>query len=117
MGASSGAGAGDPSPPPYLSLPAMQLLVERGIEHLVIEPPSVDRLDDDGELAAHRAFFGLPPRSHALAEARRAHCTITELARVPPTLRSGFGLLTLQVPALGGDAVPSRPLWHAVTSP
>jgi len=103
--------------PPYLSLPAALFLVERGIEHLVLELPSVDRMEDGGELAAHRAFFGLPPQSRALAAAGRAHCTITELAHVPPTLRAGFGLLILQVPALGGDAVPSRPLWHAVLAP
>ena len=114
------AGATGRSPtgmPPYLSLPAAEFLVARGIEHLVLELPSLDRLEDDGELAAHRVFFGLPPRSRALAEAGRAHCTVTELAHVPPTLPAGFGLLSLQVPALGGDAVPSRPLWHAVLAP
>ena len=115
--AGRGAGPGIDDMPPYLSLPAVQFLVERGIEHLVLELPSVDRLEDDGELAAHRAFFGLPPHGRALSGASRAHCTITELAHVPPTLHAGFGLLILQVPALGGDAVPSRPLWHAVLAP
>jgi hypothetical protein len=98
----------------YLSLPAAQWLVERGIEHLVLDLPSADRAEDQGELAAHRVFFGLPPGSSALAEVRRAHCTITELARVPATLAEGFGLLELQAPALAGDALPSRPLWHAL---
>jgi kynurenine formamidase len=116
-GRATAAGRTPSAMPPYLSVPAAEFLVERGIEHLVVEPPSLDRLDDGGELAAHRVFFGLPPRSRALAEAARAHCTVTELARVPPTLHAGFGLLSLQVPALGGDAVPSRPLWHAVLAP
>ncbi len=111
------AGAAAHALPPYLSLEAAALLVERGIEHLVLELPSLDRLEDAGELAAHRAFFGLPPHGRALADATRAHCTVTELAHVPPTLHAGFGLLILQVPALGGDAVPSRPLWHAVLAP
>jgi kynurenine formamidase len=100
--------------PPYLSLPAALWLVARGIEHLVLDLPSADRTQDEGQLSAHRAFFGLPAGSTALAEAQRAHCTITELARIPASLGAGFGLLEIQAPALAGDALPSRPLWHEV---
>jgi arylformamidase len=100
--------------PPYLSLPAALWLVARGIEHLVLDLPSADRSEDEGQLAAHRAFFGLPAGSTALAEATRGHCTITELARIPANLGTGFGMLEIQAPALAGDALPSRPLWHEV---
>jgi hypothetical protein len=100
--------------PPYLSLPATLWLVARGIEHLVLDLPSADRTHDDGYLSAHRAFFGLPAGSTVLAEAQRAHCTITELAHIPASLGAGFGLLEIQAPALAGDALPSRPLWHEV---
>jgi hypothetical protein len=98
--------------PAYLTLAATEWLVERGIEHLLVELPSVDRVVDDGQLAAHRVFFGLPPGSCSLAAATRSQCTITELAVIPATLAQGFGLLALQAPALAGDALPSRPLWH-----
>jgi hypothetical protein len=50
-----------------------------------------------------------------LAEATRAAATITELAFVPEALTDGAYLLELQVPALGGDAVPSRPLLYPLT--
>jgi hypothetical protein len=96
--------------PPYLSQQFVQELVMRGIEHLVTDLPSADRLDDDGLLTAHRLFFGLPARSTNLTEARRADCTITELAQFPPHLTDGPCALQLQIPAFGGDAVPSRPL-------
>jgi kynurenine formamidase len=96
--------------PPYLSQQLMQELVARGIEHLVTDLPSVDRLEDDGLLTAHRLFFGLPERSTNLAAARRAHCTITELAQFPRHLQDGPCALQLQIPAFSGDAVPSRPL-------
>jgi kynurenine formamidase len=99
-------------PAPYLTPAAAQLLVERGIEHLVLDLPSADRADDDGQLSAHRIFFGLPPRSQALAQASRAHCTITELAYIPDTLPDGRWLLALQVPRIGGDALPSQPLLY-----
>ena len=97
---------------PYLSQPAAQLLVERGIRHLVVDVPSIDRAHDEGVLTAHRIFFGLPAGSTELARAARANSTITELAFVPEGLRDGAYLLELQLPALGGDAVPSRPLLY-----
>jgi arylformamidase len=99
----------DPSPP-FLSRQLAQELVERGIEHLVTDLPSIDRLSDDGHLTAHRIFFGLPARSTDLAQAIRPLCTITELASFPPHLADGPCALQLQIPAFSGDAVPSRPL-------
>ena len=102
--------------PPYLTREAGQLLVARGIAHLVVDLPSIDRAQDEGRLTAHRIFFGLPPGSTALAAATRRDATITELAFVPDELHDGAYLLELQVPALAGDAVPSRPLVYAVSS-
>jgi arylformamidase len=101
-------------PAAFLSLPAASFIVERGIEHLVLDVPSADRADDAGELGAHRAFFGLDPGERALAAARRPQCTITELAYVPDTLSDGPWLLQLQIPALAGDALPSRPLLYGL---
>jgi kynurenine formamidase len=101
-------------PAPYLSVAAAELLVERGIEHLLLDVPSADRADDDGHLSAHREFFGLPRGSTSLAAVRRPQCTITELVYVDDRVADGTYLLSLQIPALGGDAVPSRPLLYPV---
>ena len=105
------------STPPYLSREAAELLVERGIEHLVVDLPSIDRSHDEGRLTAHRIFFGLPHGSTALAQATRARATVTELAYIADTVPDGPYLLELQVPALGGDAVPSRPLLYRLSGP
>jgi kynurenine formamidase len=109
---------GDPAagaePPAYLTQEAATLLVERGIEHLVIDLPSIDREHDEGRLTAHRIFFGLPPGSRELAQATRRHATVTELADVPNDLEDGPYLLAIHVPAWRGDAVPSRPLLYPV---
>jgi kynurenine formamidase len=102
--------------PPYLTREAAQLLVERGIEHLVVDLPSIDRAHDEGRLTAHRLFFGLPPGDAALAHAARSQCTITELAYVPDDAPDGYYLLQLQVPAINGDAVPSRPLLYRLNA-
>lgn len=104
------------TPPPYLTRECAQLLVTRGILHLVVDLPSLDRLEDGGMLTAHRIFFGLPPRAEqvrlpVVSDARRPQATVTELARIPDTLQTGPGFLQIQAPALQGDAVPSRPLW------
>ncbi|MFT3907450.1 MAG: cyclase family protein [Steroidobacteraceae bacterium] len=101
----------------YLTPAAAHWLVEQGIEHLIVDLPSLDRMQDGGALAAHRIFFGLPAGGTRLADAQRAHCTATELAFIPDDVHDGLWLLWLQVPALAGDAVPSRPLLHAVQLP
>jgi kynurenine formamidase len=102
----------DPRPPPYLTQQAAQFMVERAIEHLVIDLPSIDREHDEGRLTAHRVFFGLPRGSTALADSGRPHATVTELASISADVPDGPWLLQLQVPALSGDAVPSRPLLY-----
>jgi kynurenine formamidase len=101
----------DTDNPPFLSRQFMQELVARGVEHLVIDLPSVDRNRDEGRLTAHRVFFGLPAHSVDRAQATRAHCTITELAQFPATLVDGPCALQLQLAPFSGDAVPSRPLY------
>ena len=96
--------------PPYFTREAMQWLVEKRIEHLVVDVPSVDRSHDEGRLVGHRLFFGLPPGSHARGDAARSRATITELAFIPDEVPDGPCILSLAVPALGGDAVPSQPI-------
>jgi arylformamidase len=98
--------------PPYLSRQAAQLMVTRGIRHLIVDLPSLDRAYDEGRLTAHRIFFGLPPGSAQLEAAARPDATVTEFAYIPDALADGAYLLELQVPALAGDAVPSRPLLY-----
>lgn len=99
---------------PYLTREAAALLVSSGIEHLVVDVPSIDRSHDEGRLTVHRVFFGLPPDSQLLAAARRPQATVTELAFVPDSIVDGPYLLELQSPALAGDAVPSRPLLYSL---
>jgi len=104
------------STPPYLSREAAEYLVARGIEHLVVDLPSIDRAHDEGRLTAHRIFFGLPRASHSLASAARPRSTVTELAFIPDEVADGPYLLQIQAPAIGGDAVPSRPLLYELES-
>lgn len=94
--------------PPYLDAEAMTWLVESGVRHLLVDLPSVDREEDGGALAAHRAFWHYPSASV------RTDCTITELFYAPDAVPDGFYLLNLQIAAFDIDASPSRPLLFEV---
>lgn len=100
----------DTMPSAYLAEDAANLLVEAGVEHLLVDLPSLDPTHDEGRLAAHRAFWGLPANSRELRQARRPHATITEMIYVPERVNDGYYLLDLQIPAFMGDAAPSRPI-------
>ena len=89
--------------PAYFDVEAMDWMVAHGVEHLLVDLPSVDREVDGGVLAAHHAFWRYP-------EDPRYHSTITELIFVPESLQDGRHLLNLQTAAFDMDATPSRPV-------
>lgn len=86
---------------PYLTREAMQLIVSRGVSHLLVDLPSVDREEDGGALLAHRAFWD---------GENRTGCTITEFIHADEGIADGLYLLNLQVAPFENDAAPSRPL-------
>ncbi len=100
------------APAPYLTEEAAKRLVVDGVVHVVTDLPSLDRAHDGGRLIAHRTFWGLDRSSRRATDARRGHCTITELAWIAPTIRDGWYLLDLQIPAFITDASPCRPLLY-----
>lgn len=106
---------GPPDAPTYLTGAAASLVRDRGILHLVLELPSIDRPEDGGRLAAHRAFWGMDADSRSARPDRRG-CTLTEMAVFPPSLRDGSYLLDLQVPPIDSDAAPSRPVFYPVST-
>lgn len=87
--------------PTYLSKEAMLWLRESGVEHLLIDTPSVDKEEDGGELAAHHTFWNYPQNT-------RINCTITELIYAPDTIKDGQYVLNILVGAFDSDASPSR---------
>lgn len=94
--------------PPYLHHEAAEYLVSCGVQHLLLDLPSVDREEDGGQLLAHRAFWQYP-------DAVREGCTITEMIFVPEKVADGFYLLNLQTAAFDLDASPSRPVVFPLT--
>jgi kynurenine formamidase len=95
---------------PYFSAEAMRWIVARGVRHLIVDLPSVDRGNDDGRLTAHRIFWNVPTGTTRMTDTTRAHCTITELAFIDDSIRDGEYLLNLQIAPFMADAAPSRPI-------
>lgn len=99
------------SNPPYLDHRAVAYLVECGIEHLLLDLPSVDREEDGGLLLAHRAFW----RYGSGGGEFRKNATITELIFAPNEIKDGLYLLNLQIAAFEIDASPSKPVLYPLT--
>ena len=89
--------------PPYLAADAAAYLAASGIDHLLIDLPSIDPEVDGGALKAHRAFWNYP-------EATRKQATITELIYVNDKVKDGLYLLNLQIAPFENDATPSKPV-------
>jgi arylformamidase len=100
----------DREPAPFFTAEAMRFIVERGVRHLVVDLPSLDRANDEGRLTAHRIFWNVPAGARAIDAATRRHATVTELAYIDDAVRDGPYLLNLQVAPFEADAAPSRPI-------
>lgn len=89
--------------PPYFEADIVALLDEANVKHFLVDLPSVDRENDNGELAFHHAFWGVPDEP-------RFDRTITELIFVPDGAQDGTYLLNLETAPFVNDATPSRPV-------
>ncbi len=95
------------SNPVYMEEAATKFLVENGIQHLLIDLPSVDREEDGGALLSHKTFWKYP-------ENPRTDCTITELIHIPNSIKDGLYLLNIQIASFEIDASPSKPVLYEI---
>ena len=95
--------------PPYLTEESAVWIKEQGVDHLLIDLPSVDKEKDAGALKAHRAFWNIP-------ENPRMNSTITEFIFVPDAVVDGHYFLDLQVAPIENDASPSRPVLFKIVN-
>ena len=91
--------------PPYIHHEAVAYLAACGVEHLLIDLPSVDREEDGGKLLAHKAFWKYPDQI-------RENCTITELFYATNDIKDDLYLLQFQVLNIDLDVSPSRPVLY-----
>ena len=97
--------------PSFFSIDAMEYIVSLGIQHLLVDTPSVDRLLDDGHLSAHNIFWETKEKEF---NPNTKNKTITEMTFVSDNIKDGSYLLNLQIPAFVSDAAPSRPIIYKI---
>ncbi|MDG3582665.1 cyclase family protein [Galbibacter sp. CMA-7] len=93
--------------PPYLLEETALFLREKGIKHLLIDLPSVDKEKDEGKLLAHKAFWNFNKK-------QRLDATITEFIFVPDHVVDGTFFLNLQIASFVNDASPSKPILYKI---
>jgi arylformamidase len=102
--------------PPFLHFETALIIAEKGIDHLLIDLPSVDK-EDDQYLEAHHCYWDYPRNPLYMDVSKvRTGATITELIYVPDSVPDGFYLLNLQITSLENDASPSKPVLYALSS-
>ncbi len=99
--------------PPYLAEEAAIFIREKGIQHLLIDLPSVDKEHDEGKLVAHKAFWNVKDVDNLNKDARM-NCTITELIYVDENVKDGSYLLNIQIASFENDASPSKPVLYSL---
>ena len=93
--------------PPYLLEDAAIYLREKGVCHLLIDLPSIDKEKDGGKLLAHNAFWNTKGNI-------RLDATITEFIFVPNSVEDGCYVLNLQIAPFENDATPSKPVLYKI---
>lgn len=93
--------------PTYLLEEAAIYLKEKGIKHLLIDLPSVDKEKDEGKLLSHNAFWNTSGKL-------RMDATITEFIYVPNSVKDGEYLLNLMIAPFENDATPSKPVLYEI---
>ena len=93
--------------PTYILEEAAIYLREKGVKHLLVDLPSVDKEKDEGELLSHNAFWNTNGKL-------RMDATITEFIFVDNSVEDGEYFLNLQIASFENDASPSKPILYKV---
>lgn len=102
--------------PAFFTREAILYLNEKGVEHLILDIPSLDRLNDDGLLTSHHLFWQVNEGTHQANPHSLINKTITEMAFIDNKIIDGFYFINLQTPAFANDAAPSRPILFSCQS-
>ena len=95
--------------PAFIDAKAVQFLIDSGIEHLLIDTPSVDKEEDGGVLISHHTFWEYPNNT-------QTQRTISELIFVPESIIDGTYFINIQIASFENDASPSKPILYKILS-
>ena len=86
---------------PFFTHQAIDYIASEGVEHLLVDLPSIDKADDEGKLGNHKRFF-------------KYGKTISELLFINNSISDGLGFLQIQIPNWSLDAAPCLPIFFPV---
>jgi hypothetical protein len=92
---------------PYILPEDMKELVDHGIQHLLIDLPSVDKEWDAGVLASHHIYWNYPANP-------RIDASITEFIYIDDFIKDGIYVLKLNISGFESDAAPSKPMIYSL---
>ncbi len=87
--------------PCYIDAKIIQKIVDAGIDHFVVDLPSIDREEDEGKLLGHKTFWNFLDKD-------AANRTISELVYIEDTIKDGLYLINIQIASFELDASPSK---------
>lgn len=93
--------------PAYFTNDAMEYIVNLGVQHLIVDLPSVDKEQDEGKLSAHHIFWNYPTMT-------RKNATITELVFIDAAIEDGLYLTNIQIMPIALDASSSKVVLYAL---
>ena len=102
----------DDALPPFFTNDAMQYICDLNVQHLLVDMPSVDRLQDEGRLSNHHIYWGVPQGSHDVP--KPSPKTITEFIFASDDVKDGAYILNLNIGNIRSDAAPSKPTIYEI---
>ncbi len=99
--------------PAYFEKDAVEFMVESGIQHLLVDLPSIDKEKDEGKLLCHKAFWQIDD-VNIISDKVRKNATITEFIFVSDEIEDGDYILNLQIASINNDATPSKPILYKI---
>ena len=88
----------------YLDVHCVEIMEKYNVRHLIVDQPSVDRENDKGRLAFHKAFWKTEN------DAPRYHSAIIEFAYFADEIPDGDYFVNIQVAPIENDASLCRPI-------
>ncbi len=95
--------------PPYFTADALEYFAGVGVKVLIVDIPSVDRENSNGQTPAHHAFF------HNALGHERFDARIIELVYIPNDVQDGWYLASVRAPQIDTDAVPCSVIIYPLT--
>jgi arylformamidase len=95
--------------PIYLHHTTVQVIVQKGIDHLIVDIPSIDRESDGGALKGHKTFWDINFDNEPNDEK-----TITELVYIDSEIEDGLFMCAIYPLRMATDATPSRVVLYSM---